>query len=128
MIAETTNRLRVSDRARSRILGILEERRKEDREDGLEADRKPGLSVRLFAEIPSTHAPDEISRRIELALAIDERRPGDESFADEALPLVADGESLRALEGLILDYEESMAFHGFTLSRHRSCVPPDFAE
>ncbi len=124
MTAEGTNRLRVSDRARSRILGILEERRK----DGLEAGGKPALSVRIFAEAASTPTPDEISRRIELALAIDEKRPGDESIADEALPLVADGESVRALEGLVLDYEESMAFHGFTLTRGRSCVPPDFAE
>jgi Fe-S cluster assembly iron-binding protein IscA len=112
-IADDDNRLRVSDRARSRILGILQERRME------------GTWVRLFAETGSLDHP------IELALAIDEKRPGDQPIADDLLSLVADGESVRALAGLVLDYEESMAFHGFTLCRERlerSCAPSDFAE
>jgi Fe-S cluster assembly iron-binding protein IscA len=103
-------RVLVSDRARSRILGILEERRSE------------GAWVRLFAE----HGSRE--RSVELALAVDERRPGDRPITDDPLPILADDESLRALDGLTLDYEESMAFHGFTLRRERSCALPDFAE
>lgn len=114
MSTDGKKRLRVSDRARSRILGILEDRRKQGPKDQ--------MCVRLFAETGS------LDRRVELALAIDETRPGDEAVADDVLPLVADGESLRSLEDLVLDYEESMAFHGFTLFRERSCTPPDFAE
>lgn len=121
MNAKDTNLLRISDRARSRILGILEEHRRSQTSPRSRRGSE-GEWVRLFAEA------GPLERHIELAIAIDEKRPGDRPIADDALPLVADGESLRALEGLILDYEESMAFRGFTLCRERSCAPPDFGE
>jgi iron-sulfur cluster assembly protein len=47
------------------------------------------------------------------ALALDERREGDEVFEDHGIRLIVDEQSLRYVDGSIVDYTESLMGAGF---------------
>ena len=97
MIAERSQRVRVSDRALARIRALLDER------------TQAGSRVRLFAERA------EGASELEVGLSFDVLRPGDEEMDFGGFRLVADFDTLSLVEGRVLDYEGSEQLRGFTL-------------
>jgi len=47
------------------------------------------------------------------ALALDEKRDGDQIFEDHGIRLIVDGESLQYVDGSVVDYTESLMGAGF---------------